>query len=64
MVKCLVESHGGDIWINTEVDSGAEFIFYLPIKTIDNKEDIKIYYLDEHSMIDKCNIEFSDVYSL
>ena len=64
LVKCLVESHGGDIWINTEVDSGVEFIFYLPIKTIDSKEGMKIYYIDEHSMIDKCKIEFSDVYSL
>ena len=64
LVKCLVEAHGGKIWINAEVESGTEFIFYLPIKTIDNEDDIKIYYIEEHSIMDKCNIEFSDVYSL
>ena len=64
LVKCLVEAHGGKIWLNTEVESGVEFIFYLPIKTIDNEDDIKIYSIEEHSIMDKCNIEFSDVYSL
>ena len=49
---------------NTEVESGVEFIFYLPIKTIDNEDDIKIYSIEEHSIMDKCKIEFSDVYSL
>lgn len=64
LVKCLVEAHGGKIWLNTEVESGAEFIFYLPIKTIDSEGEIKIYSIEEHSIMDKCNIEFSDVYSL
>ena len=64
LVKCLVEAHGGKIWLNTEVESGVEFIFYLPIKKIDNEDDIKIYSIEEHSIMDKCNIEFSDVYSL
>ena len=63
LVKCLVEAHGGKIWLNTEVESGVEFIFYLPIKTIDNEDDIKIYSIEEHSIMDKCNIEFSDIYN-
>ena len=29
-----------------------------------NEDDIKIYSIEEHSIMDKCNIEFSDVYSL
>lgn len=62
LVKCLVEAHGGKIWINTEVESGAEFIFYIPIKTIDSEDEVKIYSIEEHSIKDKCNIEFSDVY--
>ena len=62
LTKCLVEVHGGKIWANTEVESGAEFIFYIPIKKIDSEEEIKIYSIEEHSMMDKCNIEFSDVY--
>ena len=64
LVKCLVEAHEGKIWINTEVESGTEFIFYLPIKIIDSEDEIKIYYIEEHSIMYKCNIEFSDVYSL
>ena len=64
LVKCLVEMHGGEIWINTDNEIGAEFIFYIPIKKIDNNGETKIHYIEEHSRIDKCNIEFSDVYSI
>ena len=35
--------------------------YYIPIKTIDNA-DTKIYSIEPHSIIDKCNIEFSDIY--
>lgn len=64
LVKCLVEMHGGEIWINTDNEIGAEFIFYIPIKKIDNNGETKTHYIEEHSRIDKCNIEFSDVYSI
>ena len=63
-MKCLVEMHGGEIWINTDNEIGAEFIFYIPIKKIDNNGETKTHYIEEHSRIDKCNIEFSDVYSI
>ena len=61
LVKKLVELHEGKIWVNSEVECGAEFIFYIPIKTINN-DDVKMYYIEPHSIIDKCNIEFSDIY--
>ena len=61
LVKKLVELHEGKIWVNSEVESGAEFIFYIPIKEI-NEDDIKIYYIEPHSIMDKCKIEFSDIY--
>lgn len=61
LVKRLVEMHDGEIWLNTTVESGAEFIFYIPIKMIDN-EEIEVHKIDYQSKIDKCNIEFSDVY--
>lgn len=63
LVKRLIEMHDGEIWLNTDVDCGVEFIFYIPIKTINN-EDVVVHSIDDHSKIDKCNIEFSDVYSL
>ena len=62
LVKKLIELHKGKIWVNSEVESGAEFIFYLPIKTINNEDDVKIYAIEPNSMMDKCNIEFSDIY--
>ena len=64
LVKYLVEKHNGEIWLNTEVDRGVEFIFYIPIKTTNNKDYIKTHFVEEHSMIDKCRIEFSDVYCI
>ena len=64
LVKYLVEKHNGEIWLNTQVDSGVEFIFYIPIKTTNNKDYIKTHFVEEHSMIDKCRIEFSDVYCI
>ncbi|MCR1823119.1 sensor histidine kinase, partial [Terrisporobacter muris] len=63
LVKRLIEMHDGEIWLNTDVESGVEFIFYIPIKTINN-EDVVVHSIEDHSKIDKCNIEFSDVYSL
>lgn len=62
LVKRLIEMHDGEIWLNTNVERGVEFIFYIPIKTINN-EDVVVNLIDDHSKIDKCNIEFSDVYS-
>lgn len=63
LVKRLVEMHDGEIWLNTNVESGVEFIFYIPIKTIDSKEVVN-QSIEDYSKIDKCNIEFSDVYSI
>ncbi len=63
LAKQIVEVHGGKIWLNTEFDDGAEFIFYLPIKTIDNK-DVVVNHIKDHSIVDRCKIEFSDVYNV
>ena len=41
-----------------------EFIFYIPIKWESSEKSLKLYPIEEHSKIDKCNIEFSDVYSI
>lgn len=43
---------------------GAEFIFEIPIKVVSNKVDTEITNKTLNSKIEKCNIEFSDIYSI
>lgn len=62
LVRSLIELHGGEIWINTEVEEGAEFIFYIPIKEIESTRKNSMTISDHSSIIEKCNIEFSDIY--
>lgn len=64
LCKSFIELHGGEIWVNHNFKNGAEFIFYLPIK-LSNEENF--HTSTKHiysSRIEKCNIEFSDVYSI
>ena len=63
LCKSFVELHGGEIWVNTNFKNGAEFIFYLPIKLTADKKIDKSISDTPSSKIEKCNIEFSDVYS-
>lgn len=62
LAKSYIEMHGGEIWVNTEVENWAEFVFYLPIKVIDEKETVTINYDINNSNIEKCRIEYSDIY--
>ena len=41
LVKKLVELHGGEIWVESEVGKGSNFTFELPV---DNEEDIKLEF--------------------
>lgn len=61
LTKYLVECHKGKIWINTSCKDGAEFIFYIPIKKI--KNELNISKIESNSKLEKCSIEFSDIYS-
>lgn len=64
LVKHLVELHGGNISLISEVGVGSEFIIVLPALIIDEESNIyesKNY--DTHESIEKINIEFSDIYS-
>ncbi|GFR36465.1 hypothetical protein TCEA9_22770 [Thermobrachium celere] len=61
LVKGLIELHGGLIDVKSEIGSGSEFSFSLPIKTIDTLDDNEIR---EHRLnIEKIHVEFSDIYS-
>lgn len=64
LCKSFIELHSGEIWINSNFKNGAEFIFYLPIK-LSNDVEVPTLITDIYSSkIEKCNIEFSDVYSI
>lgn len=64
LVKALVELHGGGIWAESKLGEGAEFIIELPINTLDNIQDNGNMKTIESTKVDKCHIEFSDIYSL
>ena len=63
LVKSLVEMHGGSISVNSKINEGSEFKFELPNKkVIEDKANTNIREAS-HSKIEKCDIEFSDIYS-
>ncbi|WP_315081886.1 HAMP domain-containing sensor histidine kinase [uncultured Clostridium sp.] len=62
IVRSLIEMHGGKITVNEEVKKGAEFIFYIPINKIADKEFCSLYDKKIDSRFEKYNIEFSDIY--
>ena len=63
IVKSIVEMHGGKIEVFSEIGKGTEFVFNIPIKTL--KEENVILTCDNKDYhVEKCNIEFSDIYSI
>lgn len=63
LVKSLVEMHGGSISVNSKINEGSEFKFELPNKkVIEDKTNTNIREAS-HSKVEKCDIEFSDIYS-
>ncbi len=64
LVKSLIEMHGGSIWVESEVNNGTQFIFELPISFTENKDEVIVHRDSQNYQIEKCKIEFSDIYSL
>lgn len=60
LTKKYAEMHGGNIYMDNS-DEYTKFVFYLPIYV---EEDKEVYerQIDENKMIEKCNVEFSDIY--
>ena len=60
LCRKFIEMHEGEIFLDN-IDNGTQFSFYLPI----NITEEKIYnpIIQKDSLIERCNIEFSDIYS-
>ena len=61
LVRKFVEMHSGKIYID-DIEDATQLTFYLPINTID-KEYNSNEIINENDILEKCNIEFSDIYS-
>ncbi|GAA0773052.1 hypothetical protein GCM10008908_20580 [Clostridium subterminale] len=67
LVKSLIEMHGGNINVTSKVGEGTKFTFYLPIRIVEMEEGARESTTHKSEMIsskvEKCNIEFSDIYN-
>jgi signal transduction histidine kinase len=61
LVKALVEMHEGTIVVNSEYGMGSEFIVELPIVTIMEEGQTKLYSEHEDSRLERVKVEFSDI---
>jgi signal transduction histidine kinase len=62
IVKSYVEMHGGEIWVESEYGLGTEFTIKLPAKVLNNNR-LEMHEETSSSIIERVNIEFSDIYS-
>lgn len=65
IVRNLVEMHGGNVYVKSAINEGSQFIFTIPIKL--KEEDNKNYDYDydrKCKHVERCDIEFSDIYSV
>ena len=64
LVKSLVQMHGGTIEVYSEEKKGTEFVVMLPAGVEDEsvKNYISSVYDDKQRVVEKINIEFSDIY--
>ncbi len=64
LVKSIIDSHQGNIYINSQYEEGTEFIIELPINI--NSEENSLAPQNttfDKDKIEKISIEFSDIYS-
>ena len=60
LCRKFIEMHEGEIFLDN-IDNGTQFSFYLPINITDEK--IHNTIIQKDSLIERCNIEFSDIYT-
>ena len=61
LVKSLVKMHQGDIYVESKFNEGSKFTIRLPIRQVEsnNKKNASL----TKSKVEKCSIEFSDIYN-
>ncbi len=64
LAKTLVEFHGGELYVNKNVQKGSEFIFYIPITEVDENPNPSSFNRAINSRVERFNVEFSDIYSI
>ncbi|WP_305133824.1 sensor histidine kinase KdpD, partial [uncultured Clostridium sp.] len=66
LVKSLVELYDGQVYLESNVEKGSEFVVKLPNVRIENEEenDNKVMDADNKPLVQKIHIEFSDIYEL
>lgn len=65
LVKSLVEMHGGEVSVKSELGKGSNFTFKIPVKLVD--DSCKIHLLTDNlnqDVVERINVEFSDIYSM
>ena len=64
LVKSLVEAHGGNIEVISEVGVGSEFIITLPVRIVKESGRDNRLLSGENRNVEKVCIEFSDIYNV
>lgn len=64
LVQSIIELHGGNISVESQLHKGSNFIFEMPITLIETDESNTMTTNDKNYHIEKCNVEFADIYSL
>ncbi|MFR1709530.1 MAG: ATP-binding protein [Clostridium sp.] len=65
LAKAYIQLHNGEVYVNKNVDKGAEFIFYLPIVNDERNSTFNNFYdkVVSSTRSERINIELSDIYS-
>ncbi len=64
LVKALVRLHQGHITVESEVGKGSEFVVTLPVKLREDVSCLEVYKNLADNSLERCVIEFSDIYNL
>lgn len=66
LVKSLIELHEGVVYLESNINQGCEVVIKLPNKILDEKENesMKTIDINKKALMQKVNIEFSDIYEL